>query len=218
MMLYLLACSEPGLLSSVSEVLADEALAESEEGLQMVTALSGLAAETCLAGTVNGYTFTGRSASALGITSAVVTIEDTTEIWTFSEAGLDAHAGTLEVRTDGQRDDLAISWTADGLTLAAELEVRACGSDAAVIGGSATWTSSLGVVAMTLIGEAPANGVVYSPPLANTPVGGQIRAEDEDLGWTILLVDASTLAADPPAWPGTASGDDWTQEIDVRWP
>ncbi len=219
-MLLLLACAEPGTLASVSAALGEQAAASAERPLRTMTAIAGLLAETCGGTSVETYTFTSRSAAALGASVAAVDHDETTQIWTFEGVGLDGVEGTLEVVTDGSQENLAVTWTADGVRFTAGVEIRACDEDvpSATLGGTGTWTTADATITLNLVGAAPVNGLVFSPITADVPTDGQVRATDEDAGWAVLLDDAETLPEGAPQWTGVASGDGWTHVVAVAWP
>ena len=218
--LLLLACAEPSTLGTVSEALAARAVADGELPLRMATATAGLLAETCGVETVEEHVFVSRSAAALGASVATVERDDTTQTWTFADIGLDDTSGTLVVETDASQDNLALTYTGDGLKFTAGMEVRDCDTDvpSVVIGGTGTWTTADVTVGLTLVGQAPANGLVFDPVTADRPGGGQLRAEDEAAGWVILLDELGTVDASLGAWTGTASGTGWTADVAVGWP
>jgi len=218
--LLLLACAEPSTLGTVSEALAARAVTDGELPLRMTTATAGLLAETCSDETVEDHVFVSRSAVALGASVATVERDETTQTWTFADIGLDAIAGTLVVETDASQDNLALTYTADGLKLTAGMEVRDCDLDvpSVVMGGTGTWMTADATVTLTLVGQAPANGLVFDPVTAERPGAGQLRAEDETEGWTILLDELGTVDASLGAWTGTASGSGWTADVAVGWP
>lgn len=214
------ACTEPGTLASVSSALAGEAVADAEVPLRTLTAVAGLLAETCGAPAIETFTFTSRSAAALGASTATVDHDEETQTWTFADVGLDGAAGTLEVVTDANQENLAVTYTADGLKFTAGIELKDCDPDvpSVVVGGTGTWTTADLSVAVSLVGAAPATGLAFSPTTAQVPTGGQVRAANEDAGWVILLDDAATLPEGAPAWTGRASGDDWAAPVEIGWP
>ena len=220
MILLLAACSEPPLLDAVSEALGAEALQGGELPLRMSLALSGLVAETCTAGAVEGYSFASRSAAALGATVAAVEHDEEMQTWIFDEVGLDEARGTLAITTDGQQENLAVEWVSDSFLFTAGLEARACDPDASsvTIAGTGTWIGSGPSISLTLESDVPADGLAFAPTTSAIPVQGRLSASQRESDWAIALDDASTLADDPPAWPGVANGSDWESNVSIRWP
>ena len=219
-LLLLFACTEPATLESVSEALAARAVDDAEVPLRTLTALAGLLAETCGVATVEDHVFTSRSAAALRATVATVDRDETTQTWTFAGVGLDEREGTLVVETDATQDNLAVTYTADGLKFTAGIELRDCDTDgpSAVMGGTGTWSTATLSIALTLVGAAPANGLAFDPVTAELPTAGQLRASEEAAGWVILLDEVATLAPDAEGWTGRATGTDWASVIEIGWP
>ncbi|MES2639313.1 MAG: hypothetical protein V4850_07505 [Myxococcota bacterium] len=219
-LLLLVACTEPSTLETVSAALADRAVADAEAPLRTMTAVAGLLAETCGVASVEDYVFVSRSAVAFGVSVATVEREETTQTWTFAEVGIDGTLGTLQVATDASQDNLAVTYTAEGLKLTAGIELRDCDADvpSAVMGGTGTWATAQLSTALTLVGAAPANGLAFDPVTADVPTAGQVRAADEAADWIILLDDAATLPPEAGKWTGQASGTGWAHTIEVGWP
>ncbi len=216
----LLACTEPPLLDSVASSLADGALADGGPGLQMMTAVTGLIAEACTAGDVDGYTFVGPLAGALGITAAEVTgNDDATVTWTFVDAGLGDALGTLTVTTDQDMSQLAVGWSGAAALFGAGLETAACDvSTGALLTGQGSWQTNGASSTITLLGVAPSVGIGYAAAPAPAPTSGQLRSSSDRDGWSVLLDEAGTIDATTGAWEGTASGSDWTHAISLALP
>ncbi|MDP2311554.1 MAG: hypothetical protein Q8P41_01510 [Pseudomonadota bacterium] len=219
-LLALLACTEPETLESVSAALAQRAVDDAELPLRSMTALAGLLGETCGVASVEDYTFTSRSAAAMRASTATVDRDETTQTWTFTGVGLDEMDGTLLVDTDASQDNLAVTYTADGLKFTAGIEIRDCDTDipSVVVGGTGTWSTASLTTSLTLVGVAPANGLGFNPVTAEVPTGGQVRASDETAGWVILLDEVSTLPPDAGVWTGQATGTGWSYAVEVGWP
>lgn len=219
-LLLLLACTEPSTLETVSAALAARAVSDAEAPMRTMTAVAGLLAETCGVAAVEDHAFVSRSAVALGASTSTVERDETTQTWTFPEVGLDETLGTLQVETDENQVNLAVTYTADGLKLTAGIELRDCDADvpSAVMGGSGTWSTAQLSTALALVGVAPSNGLAFNPVTAEVPTAGQVRAEDEAADWIILLDDAATLPAEAGKWTGQASGTGWAHTIEIGWP
>lgn len=219
-LLLLVACTDPSTLETVSGALADRAVADAEAPLRTMTAIAGLLAETCGVASVEDHVFVSRSAAALGASSATVDRDETTQTWTFPEVGIDGALGTLQVKTDAAQDNLAVTYTAEGLKFTAGMELRDCDTDipSAVMGGTGTWSTAELSTALTLVGVAPSNGLTFNPITADVPTAGQVRAADEAADWTILLDDAASLPPEAGKWTGQASGTGWAHAVEVGWP
>ena len=219
-LLLLSACEAPGTLASVSALLAEDVVAVGEPPIRTVTAIAGIVAETCGVGEVEDHLFASRSAVAFGAELATVVRDSSAQTWTFTGVGLDGADGTLVLETDASQENFAVTYDGPGVELSAGIELRACddAATAATVGGTGTWTGAGPEVALTLLDAARGLGLSFTPPAADLPGGGQVRAVDETDGWTILLDDASTVPGGSETWPGVASGADFTTDIAVRWP
>jgi hypothetical protein len=216
----LFACAEPPVLDAVTEELSAGAVSAGTQPLRMMTALVGALSEGCSVESIDGYTFTGPSANALGLGAPVVEHGETSQTWTFLGVGLDDADGTLVVTTDLDRQDLALTYTTDSVLLTAGIVEQVCETttDRAVFSGTGTWTEGGVASQLNIVAVSPEVGLEFSPTLLIAPASGQVRWADEDDGWVILLDDAATIDHAADTWPGLASGKDWSREIAIALP
>ncbi|MEN9786954.1 MAG: hypothetical protein RLZZ299_2218 [Pseudomonadota bacterium] len=208
-----LACAEPGTLGPLRDVLAGELLAAAGPGLRLAVAVNGVVAETCGLTDLDGYTFAGAPAAALGVTSAAVSRDEATGVvrWDFGEIGLDGTPGRLRVVTDTARSGLDVEWSGEAGVLTGALRDR-CGDDgtAAVSGTLALQHEGLRD-AIAFGGDAPYAGLAWALPPGRLPVAGVVRWSRDDDPRAITLDDAGD--AEVGAWPGRARGPGWGADI-----
>ena len=121
MLFLLLACKEPGLLSSVTIKLSEGTLEEALPAMGLGLGAAAVVAEICPLEGVNGYTFTGLGAESLGITDFMGESSETSARITFPHAGIANHPGGLVISTDADR----INWTFTWLRPAGSLSYEA---------------------------------------------------------------------------------------------
>lgn len=218
MILALLACEEPGTLSSVADALATDAEVQGEPALQLTLAVAGVLAETCNVDDISSYAFTGPYAAAMGVTGVTVSTSEEQFIWTATDAGLGTDLGTLEYTTNSSALNFAIEYANGTEQLTAGFETKSCDDEGVIISGSGTWSTAELSVPLSILGVAPSNGLVFRPTTVAYPGGGWLKAEEETQGWEILLDDSSTLGFAPESWTGTASGKGWTGAVEMAWP
>lgn len=212
----LVACQAPGTLGSVGEALGRDVVDAAELPLRMTTAIAGLLAETCGVGELEDYVFSSWSAQALGVASAVVTRGEDGQTWRFDGSGLDGVDGTLTLLTDATQERFDVTWSGGGATLTGELEFHGCDADGVALVGGGTWSDD--VTGVTVAVADNGEGVLYAPPTAPVPTGGQLRAAAPNAKWLLLLDDAGQVEAGFPAWPGVASGADFSVRVTIAWP
>lgn len=128
-MLLLSACSEPPLLGSLAEVLAAEAVADAEPGLQIHFAVASVLAESCAVDNVDSHDFNGPGAGALGIHGSPEVVRDDAAgklYWTFQPAGLDEVEGKIVFETDSTRQNFAVVYQGGAYVLNADLSITYC--------------------------------------------------------------------------------------------
>lgn len=128
LLLTLFGCVEPPILDPVEEKLSDRVMAVAEPQIRLFIGIAGVIAESCTTESVNGYTFEGDVAHALGITSGeVVTNTSGDHTWTFSHVGIDGTDGDLVLTTDSERTSFAVTYTAPNDTLVSgEFHILSC--------------------------------------------------------------------------------------------
>jgi hypothetical protein len=193
MILALLACESPGTLSSVADALATDAEVQGEPALRLTTAVAGVLAETCGVDDISSYAFSGGFAAAMGVTGVTVTTSEEQFIWTATDVGLDGNLGTLAYTTNSSAQNFAIEYANGTEQLTAGFETKNCDDEGVIVSGTGTWSSADLEVALTILGVAPSNGLVFRPTTASYPSGGWIKATEETAGWEILLDDAAGL-------------------------
>lgn len=225
--LGLAGCVNPPTLDAVAEELGARTLADAEQPTRFLVALTGLLAETCGVDEIDQHAFVGGGAAALGV-AALVRVEGETETaWVAADAGIDGDLGELRIVPDAARSAHVVSWRGDGGTLAATLTVGACDPTGATarVSGIGSWTEDDGEArALDATGPEDAPGLVWAPTNAPLPTSGHAvwtraygtdgRADDD----TLVLADAAEIDVEAGVWPGVASGQGWSREVDVPLP
>ena len=209
----LLACAEPGTLGPLRDVLAGDLLETAAPGLRLGVAVNGMVAETCGLTELDGYTFAGSPAAALGITAAAVSRDEATGVvrWDFGEVGLDGILGRLRVVTDTARSGVEVEWTGEAGVLTGALRDR-CGDDgSAAVSGTLAFQHAGLRDTLAFGGDAPYAGLAWTLPPGFMPLSGVVRWSRDDDPRTLVLADARD--AEDAAWPGRARGPGWGADI-----
>jgi hypothetical protein len=208
-------CAEPGTLGPVREVLAGDLVETAGPGLRLAVAVNGVVAETCGLVELDGYTFVGAPAMALGAVAAAVTRDEATGVvrWDLGDVGLEGVLGRLRVVTDTARSGVEVEWSGDAGVLTGALRDR-CGEDGlAAVSGTLTWQHAGLRDALVFTGEPPHAGLAWDLPPQSMPTSGTARwARDEDPR-TLELIDAAEV--DSATWPGRARGPGWAADVGV---
>jgi hypothetical protein len=220
--LALLACTEPALLETLEAELAADTVADASPGLRLFVGVAGLVAETCAIDPLNDHVFASASAEALLATTAAIEKDDVTGEFTWEQdgVGLDGADGTLTLEADDERENWSFTYdhgATEVITGTLTLDCDALVPES-LVGGSGTRSSEEGKDTLTLIGEAPVTGLLFSPTTARAPDGGQARWARDDDGTKLTLNDASEIDAVAGTWPGLASGRGWEAEVTVPLP
>ena len=218
LMMLLLACKEPGLLSAITVQLSEGTTTEAMPAIGMGAATSALVAEICpLVDGVNGYTFEGLGAQALNIETFMAEATDTASRITFPSAGTLDHPGNLVISTDANRLSWAFTWHGeDGSLFEGSFTASSCSVDSVVLAGGGSYTSAtpvLGTVALSGQG-----GLGFSPTELGLPTSGQIRWSIPDSTDTVLLDPAESVDVSSGIWTGVASGSGWSVPVELMFP
>jgi len=71
---------------------------------------------------------------------------------------------------------------------------------------------------IALKGSPPYAGLAFAPKDTAVPTGGYATWTDEYTHESLILQDASTIAAGATTWPGLASDTTWTRSVEVPLP
>jgi hypothetical protein len=221
-LLALVACTPPGLLRTLQDELAADAVADAEPGLRLFVGVGGMIAETCGLDQLSDYVYSGVSAEALAATTSMVAKDDVTGEFTWEQegVGVDGALGSLSIDADDERTTWSMTYQLEGVEVISGALTLDCDASVpeAVIGGSANRTAGEHKDTLSFIGAAPVAGVLYSPSTSRAPDAGQARWAREATSTKLTLDDASTIDAVAGTWPGVASGRNWTAEVVVALP
>lgn len=213
----LLACTEPPVLDAVVDALGARVVDEAEPAIGMSVGVSGMVAEACGADAFDGFVFDGEAASAIGGAGpAVETSGEGLDQLVFDGIGLGDDVGTMVWTVDATRSRFSIAWVGTRSGLSGDIDVERCATQPAEALLSGTLTHDVGGDARTvaLVSEAALGGLLWEPPTAIAPSGGQLRWARASEGEILLLDDASGIA--DSVWLGDATGPDWSARVGIE--
>lgn len=218
----LVACEEPGLLSSVTEELGARTVEQATDGIRLFVASASIVGETCGVDDVGSHTFIGAGATLLGASVATPVESSQAPTWVFSDVQFGGDTGDLHLATDEAGEDYTVSWQGGGDSLVAAFTVAWCDSSVpeVVVAGTGNHVVEGEGRPLDTDGPAPYPGLRFEP-ITGWPTSGYVtwvwpgsdgREGNED-DRTLVLDDASTLDEDEGTWTGTASGSTWSDPV-----
>ena len=218
-------CKEPGLMEAVTAALGDEVRVAAEPGLRLSTDLAGVVAETCAVEVLNGYTWSGVTASGLGMVHPDNFMEEQSGAieLEFLDVGPGDQSGTLTLSAESARASWSTHWEDNTGTLLLEgtLVVERCDADAVRISGGISWHDPLHEVSIS-IGDTE-GFIGFETDGTGVPISGQAswNGGDTDLEATLLLDSAALgleLSQGTGRWTGLAEGKGWEHATAIAFP
>lgn len=215
--LTLLACVQPPVLDTVVDALGARIVDEAQPAIQLAIGVTAMVAEACPAESFDGFVFSGAAAAAMGWAgSARVSAGDGLDEVVFDGVGLDGDVGTMVWTVDETRARFVIAWVGTRTSLSGDIAVERCATQPAeaLLTGALTHDVDGDPRTVALVSETALSGLLWEPPTAIAPDGGQLRWARASEGEILLLDDASNIA--DGTWLGEATGRDWSARVAVE--
>ncbi len=216
MILFVFACSTPGVMSSFADELAREMVMVASPPIHRAGAIGLLVGELALSEDPRTETSDGSGARMLGAGLPVVEeLSDGDISLTFEPVGVDGELGTLvlEANVAFGGVDVVYQWP-NGL-LTGKLAVSQTDGYAAVKG---TLLEDIRDTrddnSIDLDGFYPYVGLSFDP-WGSVPLGGFMRWSRLDDSLELLPAENSDLSS---GWPALATGTGWTHDVVLDWP
>jgi len=222
-MLLFFACGSPPPLERVSDALAADAVADAAPAIGLLVSTAALVAEPCAIESVDGYLWRGEGARALGVTTADVSIDESSgeKTWDFGVVSLVAGSdddgesvvtGGLSITLDSARTSATVAFTGD-VAFTADLTVIACRADAddiyadrVLVQGEGHYTVDDDTAVASIDGDPPDKALEWAPSNALLPASGWMEWTSADDKTSYALESAAYIEPDSRAWPGVATG------------
>lgn len=225
MILFLLGCDDPAILSRVADGLGGAVRDDAEPAIATFTSTAALVVEACAAVEVDNFTFSGEGARAFHITTADVEVSETSgqRTWSFGEVAIGDSVAALTITTDETRSAYAATLAGETAAFSANYTLLACeGNDEGIatrasVSGSGTFTQDGETADMSIGASTTLQALEWAPGNAPFPSSGWVHWKGE--GTSLLLNPADEIDAASHLWPGLAEGTEgWESQVSVLLP
>lgn len=225
MILFLLACDDPAILSSVADGLGGVVRDDAEPAVATFTSAAALIVEACAAVEVDNYTFTGEGARAFRVTKAEVAVSETTgqRTWNFGEVPIADGFGALTIGSDETRTAYTVALASETAAFTGSFTLLACeGSETGIatrasISGTGTFTQDGEAAALSIGAATTLQALEWVPANAAFPSSGWVHWKGD--GTSLLLNPADEIDEISHLWPGIAEGTEgWATDVTVLLP